>query len=161
MTDLLISEFKQRVLDESLDRILQCGEMLTEEQFWKKAGPTTNSVGNLVLHLQGNMTQYILSCLGGQPDQRERSKEFMIQSLPKSEVLGSFRQCALACVDVVRNLDEQEIAKIYQVQCFEMTGVSILVHVIEHLSYHTGQITLLTKLFTEKETGYYEGMELE
>ena len=161
MTNLLISEFKQRVQDESLSRILQCGEMLTQELFWKKPGPTLNSVGNLVLHLQGNMTQYIISTLGGNPDQRERSKEFLEASNPKSEVLESFKKCVVKCVETVQGMSDEDLRRSYEVQCFEMTGVSILIHVVEHLSYHTGQITLLTKLFTEKETGYYEGLELE
>src|SRR5262245_31019741 len=62
--------------DKYLPRIVTCLELLNEEQIWWRPNPSTNSAGNIVLHLCGNVRQWIISGLGGAPDIRERDKEF-------------------------------------------------------------------------------------
>ncbi|HAA22856.1 MAG TPA: hypothetical protein DCP28_30350, partial [Cytophagales bacterium] len=75
VTEELIAQ-SQRYLDECLGRVGRCLDEITEEEVWKRPNANSNSMGNLVIHLQGNITQYIISSLGGAPDLRERDAEF-------------------------------------------------------------------------------------
>ena len=74
--NLLIKDVKRRLFDEGIERIKKCLSHLTEEQIWYKHNSNVNSVGNLILHLCGNVTQYILHGIDGQDDIRQRAKEF-------------------------------------------------------------------------------------
>ena len=74
--DIIKNEFQLRVIDESLSRIIQCLNILSHKEIWHSANSNTNAIGNLVLHLEGNIRQYIISGVGGAKDTRKRSLEF-------------------------------------------------------------------------------------
>lgn len=158
---LLIEEFKRRIIDESFERILYCLQLLTPQQIWFKPNPVTNPVGNLVLHICGNTRQWIFSGLLGQKDLRKRKQEFILTDLPKEELIRMIQTLRQDILQHLPQLRQTLLEKTYPVQTFQETGVSILIHVIEHTSYHTGQITQLTKLITEQETNYYKSIPLE
>lgn len=160
--DALISEVQVRLYDESLPRILKCLDQLENEQIWWRPNESSNSIGNLVLHLCGNVTQWIYSGLGGFPDHRSRQTEFdERRSLDKAEL----REMLLLTFDKIRpvitNLKEEELLQMRKVQTFTESGLSILIHVTEHFSYHTGQIAYITKLLSARPLGFYEGINLE
>jgi uncharacterized damage-inducible protein DinB len=158
----LKKEFVRRVCEESIPRILQCLSMLEEEQVWYRQNEHVNSVGNLVLHLNGNGRQWILSGLGGIPDNRLRYAEFIPdQDVSKNELVTILEKLDKDLRPVIDSLSDATLSAIHQVQVFEESGLSILIHVIEHFSYHTGQITLLTKQMTNKPTNYYGDLQLE
>ena len=85
--DLLIKDVKRRLFDEGIDRIKKCLSHLTDEQVWYKHNSNINSVGNLILHLCGNVTQYILHGIDGQADIRQRAKEFSEKGPIASSIL--------------------------------------------------------------------------
>lgn len=158
----LITEVQVRLYDESLPRILKCLDQLENEQIWWRPNESSNSIGNLVLHLCGNVTQWIYSGLGGFPDHRTRQTEFDERKiLDKSEL----REMLLLTLDkikpVIANLKEADLLQPRPVQTFTETGLSILIHVTEHFSYHTGQIAYITKMLSAKPLGFYEGINLE
>jgi len=75
-----------------LPRIVRCLEELSREQIWWRANPASNSVGNLVLHLTGNVRQWIISGLGGEPDNRQRDQEFTERGpLPRRVLVAGLR----------------------------------------------------------------------
>lgn len=158
----LVAETRRRLFDESLPRLETCLSLLTEEEIWHRPNPQTNSVGNLVLHLAGNVRQWIVHALGAAADTRDRSREFAEEGpLPTAHLLERIRS---ALDDVDRTLDELDPRSLLEprkVQGFTETGVSILVHVTEHFSYHVGQITYVVKATKNVDTGYYAGVELE
>jgi len=89
MIELIQSEFKRRIFEESFVRIENCLGRLTYEQVWQKPNHNANSIGNLVLHLLGNVRQYICSGIGQQKDVRQRSLEFLAESaVPSKELLA-------------------------------------------------------------------------
>jgi len=158
----LEKECIRRLCEESIPRILQCLSMLREDQVWYRQNEHVNSVGNLILHLNGNVRQWILSGLGGMPDNRVRYAEFIPdQGLSKAELVDILEKLDNDLRPVIENLTEETLSAKHKVQVFEETGISILIHVIEHFSYHTGQITLLTKQKTNKPTNYYGDINLE
>lgn len=157
----LVQEFECRVFEESYARIYKCLTMLNEEQLWASPNSAIPSAGCQILHLCGNARQWILSGLGELPDNRDRDQEFIVQdNIRKSDfifLLENLKSQLSRCFD---ELSEEDLVKIYTIQGFNVTGFSVIAHVLEHFSYHTGQITLLTKIHTGKETGFYSEVDL-
>ena len=157
-------DFKHHIhyrLDESTRMITRCFEQLSEEQCWKKPKPSLNTVGNLILHLCGNIRQYAIASLGQQVDTRQRDTEFAHnEPIPKAALLQRFLATIQETKHIVDTVSESELLRKRQVQCFHFSGIGILIHVVEHLSYHTGQIAWMTKFYQEKDLGFYEGMDL-
>lgn len=162
ITRLLIEDFKRRLLVESLPRLRQCLSLLTPEQIWYRPNEMSNAIGNLLLHLNGNVSQWILNGLGRMPDHRRRDEEFAERRTLSADTLMTKLESTLAEVEkVVDQLTYEDLVTLRPVQCFEETGVSILMHVAEHFSYHTGQITYITKFITQADLGFYNGQNLQ
>lgn len=158
----LIAECRRRLFDESLPRLKKCLSLLSEEEIWLRPNAETVSVGNLVLHLCGNVRQWIVSGLGGAPDTRERAREFSERGPIATASLVEKLDGTLA--EVRRVLDELEPTSLLEtrkVQGFDESGVSILVHVVEHFSYHVGQISYSVKSRKALDLQYYQGIELD
>jgi uncharacterized damage-inducible protein DinB len=160
-TDLLKTEIVLKN-EENLERIKTCLDQLNENQIWHRSNSHTNSIANLILHLNGNITQNILSSLGKEPDERQRAVEFSIEKgTNKEELILLISKCISKANQVIRETKEQRLLKEEIVQGFRMTGLSNLVHVCEHLSYHTGQIALLTKIITNQDLRFYDNLDLD
>jgi len=161
VSKLLIAEFDKRVFEESYERIYRCISLIDEKDLWQSPSPGIPAIGNLILHLCGNARQWILSGLGGRPDNRDRDQEFIAQTkIKKAELVFLLENMRSNLRQTLEELDPKRITELHVVQGFEVTGFSVIVHVIEHFSYHTGQITTLTKFLTNKDTGYYKGIDL-
>lgn len=160
-TELLIQETKRRIFGESVPRIRKCLDLLTEDQVWDRPNPELSSIGNLVLHLCGNVTQWVNSSMGELPDNRVREDEFNADSrISKQELSSLLTKLEAETSATLDLLDDAALKRIYAVQGYQESGTSILVHVIEHFSYHTGQISWHTKLLTQTDLGYYAGQDL-
>ena len=158
----LIAECRRRLYDESLPRIRKCLAELSVEEIWARPNPETVSAGNLVLHLAGNVRQYIVATLGGVPDVRERSTEFSRTGpLPTADLLALLDQSMADASRVLEGLDATRLLETHRVQGFVESGLSILVHVVEHFSYHTGQIAYIVKSRKSIDLGFYRGKNLE
>lgn len=159
-----VEEFKQRCIDrmrENTPRIETCLSRLSEEEVWHRPNGSSNSVGNLIIHLCGNITQYILSSLGGSPDQRDRDSEFTITGgLSRKELMQRLSGTVDQAVQVIAALDETALLKRYSVQGYDYTGIASVIHVVEHYSYHTGQIAFWTKYLRDQDLGFYAGKDL-
>ena len=148
-------------INESLRMIKSSMARLSEEEVWKKPNTSSNSVGNLILHLCGNITQYIISSLGGKPDQRRRDEEFAVSGgVSKGELMGRLEDVLEESKQIITESSEPELLRIREVQGFEMSGLGIVLHVVEHLSYHTGQIAFWTKQLKDEDLGFYDGFDL-
>ncbi len=159
---LIQSEFETRIIRESVPRIKKCMEHAGEDRLDWRPNPATNPIGNLVLHLCGNMTQYIHSTLGENEDHRNRPAEFEATGpFSIAELNDLLDRSASQSWKVMQHISEAELLKTYRVQCFDLSGYEIVSHVIEHFSYHTGQIALLTKIICEKDLGFYKDLKLD
>ena len=119
------------------------------------------SAGNLVLHLCGNVRQWIISTLGGEPDLRVRQDEFdEVGPIPRSELTEKLESTLSEACAVIEGLTAESLTTEHAVQDFQETGVSILVHVVEHFSYHTGQIVWSTKLLKDVDLDFYPDNDL-
>ncbi|MGB5376719.1 DinB family protein [Muriicola sp.] len=148
-------------MEESLRMISMSTKLLSVEELWKKPNDASNSIGNLIIHLKGNITQYMLAGLGGQEDDRDRDLEFSENygytakelNLQLDELLEQVKR-------LLHNVGDSELTKKQTVQGFNLSGYGIILHVVEHLSYHTGQIALWTKIIKNKDLGFYKGFDL-
>jgi uncharacterized damage-inducible protein DinB len=135
-----------------LPHIEACLRELSPEQIWWRANPPSNSVGNLVLHLEGNVRQWIISGLGGTPDRRQRDKEFSeLGPISRRTLLARLRKAVTEADRVMRKLNRAALARTYSIQGFRVTGLRAVFHVTEHFSHHAGQIILLTKMLGGKD----------
>lgn len=162
LRDALIREVRYRMYDECLPRILKCLEQLNEEQIWWRPNESSNSIGNLVLHLCGNVRQWIYAGLGRNEDMRNRSAEFDERMMINKEELKQKLNSTMELIHpVIVNVPTEELLNIRSVQTFEETGLTILIHVTEHFSYHTGQIAYITKMLNNRPLGFYDGVILQ
>ena len=160
-THALVAEFRRRVMDESVPRLKKCLAELTEEEVWQRPNPNSNAVGNLVLHLCGNARQWILTGIGNAPDYRERQAEFDCRGgISKAELEEKVDALMLEINELFESITPQELLRVRPVQVYEESGLTILIHVLEHFSYHVGQMTYYVKALKNMDLGYYENDDL-
>ena len=157
----LVNEVILRLYDESLPRILKCIDQLSDEQIWWRPNENSNSIGNLVLHLSGNVRQWICTGLGNYADNRKRQTEFDERGpISKDELKSKLSSAMEDAKSIITNVPIEELLKPRPVQTFDETGLTILIHVTEHFSYHTGQIAYITKMISDRQLGFYDGISL-
>lgn len=148
-------------IDESTRMIKKSLAEISEDEVWRKPNESLNSIANLLLHLCGNISQYIISSLGEIEDKRIRDSEFSTSGgLTKSEVLKKLVETVDTAKRVIFDATPDQLVKIRSVQGFSLSGVGIILHVVEHYSYHTGQIAFWVKQLKNKDLGFYDGMDL-
>ena len=158
---LLINDIRKRLFDENQIRISKCLELISEEQLWYKHNEHVNSIGNLILHLCGNVKQYICAGILREKDLRQRDQEFEAShSLTKVQILAHLNETMSIISAKLDHITPEMLIEDFSVQGFNENGTSILVHITEHFSYHVGQITYLTKFLNNVDTGYYDGLDL-
>src|SRR6478735_8265989 len=143
-------------LAENVDRIEACLTELPPIALWARDSGNENAVGNLLLHLDGNVRQWILSGVGAGPDARDRPGEFSARSgADASVLLARLRRTVGEAVDLIRALPHRRLTELVSIQGYDTTVLSAIFHVVEHFSGHTYQIILLTKRFSGKNLGFY------
>lgn len=154
-TKAFLAQVRHSLGRHHLPRIARCLNLLSEKQIWSRAHPASNSVGNLVLHLSGNVRQWIVSGLGGAPDWRERDKEFNERGpIPRQTLNGLLRQTVIQACRVLDRLTVTQLAKVHLIQGFSVTGLEAVFHVAEHFAYHSGQIIYITKAKLGRDLGF-------
>ena len=143
-------------------KIRSCLTLLDDAEVWWRPNQHSNSIGNLMLHLSGNVRQWIVSGLGGAPDERRRDGEFKARSgMTRSELLGQLDATLQEAVATLQSLAPDSLERTFQVQAYEVTGLQAIFHVVEHFSYHTGQILFITKQLEDVDLGFYAELEEE
>lgn len=116
------------------------------DRLWHRANDSSNSAANLVLHLAGNVRQWIVSGVGGAPDVRQRDAEFAARDGAGLEELLALLEAACAdAVAVFDRLDAASLAESRMIQGRRTTVFAAIYHVVEHFSGHTGQLIMMAK----------------
>jgi uncharacterized damage-inducible protein DinB len=148
----LLGEARRVLVEIYPPRIIRCLKLLSEEEIWWRPNRASNSVGNLVLHLQGNVRQWIISGLGGQSDHRDRDREFAETGpIPRRSLLAGLRKTVAEADQVLKSLRRRDLARKFSIQGYDVTGLQVLSHVAEHFAFHAGQIIFVTKLKCGKD----------
>ena len=142
------------------ERIAVCLDQLTPEQVWARNSDQENAIGNLVLHLCGNLRQWIGFAVGAKPDIRVRDREFAARgdiepAELKQRLLGAVREAA----DIIAAVPAERLTAMVRIQSFDVTVLEAIYHAVEHFSGHAGQIIFATKLFTAADLGFYRYLQ--
>ncbi|MGQ0552755.1 MAG: DinB family protein [Planctomycetota bacterium] len=139
-------ECARLLADTYLPRLRRAVGVLPETDLWWRPHEGSTSTGNLLLHLEGNLRQWIVCGLGGAPDLRERAAEFGARGGDSAAVLLAALQATIeAAAVVLRARDPAGWLEPVTIQGFETTPLQAALHVVEHCSWHTGQITWIAK----------------
>jgi uncharacterized damage-inducible protein DinB len=156
MMERAFLDFSARKLRQLAGRIGNCLDRLGEERIWRRGNANSNSCGNLCLHLEGNVRQWILHGVGNQPDTRDRDAEFAAAGGAGKDELGRRLHATVeAACGVIENLTAAQLAMKVRPQNYEVTVLEAVYHVVEHFAQHTGQIIFLTKALTGEDLGFY------
>jgi hypothetical protein len=118
-----------------------------------------NAVGNLVLHLCGNVRQWIGPGVAGKPDIRVRDREFQARGdVEPAELAERITVVVDDAIEIILALDEGALLRVVQIQSFKLTVLEAVMHVLEHFGQHTGQIILLTKHASGEDLGFYRNL---
>ena len=153
----LFREFSVRKLWQLTERIEVCLGRLTEEQIWARGSESENAAGNLVLHLTGNLGQWIVSGVGGAPDSRQRDAEFNARG--GDALLEGLRARIVQVTAIIEATSDERLAEIIHVQKYEVSVLEAIYHAVEHFAQHAGQIMFATKLMTQTELGFYSHLK--
>ena len=164
LRDLFIDETIRRFDEEDLPRLEEAVGTVPEDKLWWRPHRSITSVGNLLIHLEGNTRQWFLGALGGGSMERARGAEFAAtEGGSATELCRELRDTVEAAYPILRSLDEPALARSYTIQGFEVTGLAAVYHVLEHFGWHTGQIVWIAKATAGSEHGlaFYDDAALE
>jgi hypothetical protein len=117
------------------------------DRLWWRPNESSNSAGNLVLHLCGNVTQWIVGGVGREPNERDRDHEFRAEGGLDAGGLIAHLDRTLERVDgVLAHLSPETLLEERDIQGRHTTVLAAIYHVVEHFSAHTGQIIWLGKM---------------
>ena len=153
-------DFSCDKLQQYCDRICVCLHKLHSDQIWFRGSENQNAVGNIVLHLCGNLRQWIGFGVCGEPDVRQRDLEFSARGGTDSRQLAdNLREAVADAVTGIRRITPERLAQVTRVQGYDVTVLQAVYHVVEHFAGHAGQIIFCTKQFTGEALGFYAHLD--
>jgi Protein of unknown function (DUF1572) len=156
-TESVFIDVSIRKFELFLSRIRECVGKLSNEQIWMRHGEHENAVGNLMLHLSGNVRQWIVTGITGQPDTRVRDREFAARGeIDGTELMGRLEGTVGEAVAVLKGLGPERLIEEYQPQKYRVTMLEGVYSCVEHFAQHTAQIIFATKLMTGQDMGFYK-----
>jgi len=149
-------KFSAEKIEQLRGRIHDCVGRLDNEKIWMRHGEEDNSIGNLVLHLSGNVRQWIGSGVAGKPDIRDRDSEFAARGgLDKASLLSKLDQSVDPAIETINTVPPSRLLDRLLIQNYDVNVMEAIYHVVEHFAQHTAQIIFATKLLTGDDLGYY------
>jgi hypothetical protein len=157
----LFLEFsRQKLLAEYWPRLRASVESLTEEQVWWRPNEASNSVGNLILHLDGNVRQWLIASFSGEVDTRDRPAEFAERRvMPRAQLLETLGATMQEASAVLSRLTEADLLGTFHIQGYTVSGLEAVYQVVEHFGLHYGQIVYMTKLVRGTDLGFYRELD--
>lgn len=144
-------------LGDHLAQIRRCTSLMSSEEIWYRPNESSNSVGNLLLHLRGNITQWIVCGIGGRPGQRDRQAEFdRREPIPTDTLVRDLQGGVDDVIEVLRGVSVATLTAEFVIQDYTVTGVAAITHVVEHFAFHTGQIVTTTKWLLDVDLSLYD-----
>lgn len=157
LATLFLESTRNRLFNEHWPRLKACVEPLTVDQIWWRPNEASNSVGNLVLHLNGNVTQWIVTSFNRGEDKRNRPAEFSAAGgLTAAELLDRLGATMNEAAKVLERLTAEELLAPFEIQGYKTRGLDAVYHVVDHFGLHYGQIAYITKNLTGKDLGFYK-----
>jgi hypothetical protein len=156
-TNLFLRFSRDKLIDQYWPRLRNCVEPLTDEQVWWRPNGASNSIGNLMLHLDGNVRQWLVDSFNKKEDRRDRPAEFAAAgNVACSALLEKLGDTITESAIVLDRLTEADLIAPYEIQGYHLHGLDAVYQVVEHFGLHYGQIAYITKTITDKDLGFYK-----
>ena len=157
LAETFIARSRYYLREEYRKKLALAVNAIPAERLWWRPDDASNSAGNLLLHLAGNVRQWIVAGVGGAPDARDRAAEFEARSgLPANELVLRLYATLDEVDAVLATLDETRLAERVTIQGRDVTVLEAVFHVVEHFSLHLGQLILMAKQFSPGAIKFYE-----
>jgi len=157
MVNLFVPYSRHKLVTQFMPRLRECVESLTDEQIWWRPNESSNSIGNLVLHLNGNVRQWLVDSFGHREDKRDRPAEFAAKGqLSGAKLLETLEWSVREASDALDRLGEQQLLARYEIQGYSVYGLEAVYQVVEHFALHYGQIAYITKMLRDQDLGFYK-----
>ncbi len=156
VTALFLDFSRRKLLEQYWPRLRECVESLTEEQIWRRPNGASNSIGNLILHLNGNVRQWLVASFNRLEDKRNRPAEFGAEGgIPALALLEKLGATMREASEVLARLTEADLLAPYEIQGYHVRGLDAVYQVVEHFGMHYGQILYIAKNLCGKDLGFY------
>lgn len=156
-TNLFLLFSRDKLVNQYWPRLRKCVESLTDDQIWWRPNPSSNSIGNLVLHLNGNVRQWLVDSFNKKEDQRDRPAEFAAAGeISGAELLARLGRTIHEGEQVINRLGEADLITPYEIQGYNVHGLEAVYQVVEHFGLHYGQIAYITKMLNDHDLGFYK-----
>ncbi|MGA2849777.1 MAG: DUF1572 family protein [Terracidiphilus sp.] len=156
VTALFLEFSRRKLLEHYWPRLRASVESLTGEQVWWRPNEASNSIGNLVLHLHGNVRQWLVDSFEAREDKRDRPAEFAAQSGLTAAALLELLSATMADAEaVLGRLTEGDLVAGYEIQGYHVSGLEAVYQVVEHFGMHYGQIAYIAKSLSGKDLGFH------
>lgn len=160
VSSLFLEFSRRKLLEHYWPRLRACVKPLTEEQVWWRPNAASNSIGNLILHLNGNVTQWLVASFNRQQDLRNRPAEFAAESeLAAAALLERLGATMNEAAQVLARLTEADLVAPYEIQGYHVTGLEAVYQVVEHFGLHYGQIAYIAKSLSGRDLGFYRELD--
>ncbi len=156
----LFLEFsRQKLVEQYWPRLRTCVESLTDEQVWWRPNDSSNSIGNLMLHLNGNVRQWLVASFNRLEDRRDRPAEFNERAvISGAALLAQLGATIHEAAEVLSRLSETDLLAPFEIQGHHVRGLDAVYQVVEHFGLHYGQILYITKMLRSEDLGFYHGL---
>ena len=156
ISSLFLEFSRNKLLEQYWPRLRKCVDSLSDEQVWWRPNDASNSIGNLILHLNGNVRQWLVASFNQQEDMRDRPTEFRAkEGMSAAELLDRLGSTMDQAAEVLKRLTAAELAAPYEIQGYHVTGLDAIYQVVEHFGLHYGQIVYITKMLSGADLGFY------
>jgi hypothetical protein len=157
LTPAFLEFSRAKLLNQYWPRLRVSVESLTEDQLWWRPNDASNSIGNLILHLDGNVRQWLVASFNRQPDNRQRPAEFAERDrIPARVLLDRLAATMDEAAHVLARLTADDLAAPMHIQGYDVTGLAAVYQVVEHFGLHHGQIVYITKMLQARDLGFYK-----
>ena len=154
---LFLDFSRKKLLGQYWPWLKECVAPLSEEQVWWRPNETSNCIGNLLLHLNGNVDQWLVASFNKREDQRDRPAEFAANGQASvGELLAKLGATVDAAAAVLGRLTVGELPAPYRIQGYDVRGLDAVYQVVEHFGLHYGQILYISKSLTGKDLGFHK-----
>ena len=154
--DLFLDFSRNKLLNQYWPRLRKAVEFLSQEQIWWRPNEASNSVGNLILHLNGNVWQWLVASFNRLTDERDRPAEFSATGdLSAADLLARLGQTMDEASKVLARLTEEDLLATWHIQGYSVSGLTAVYQVIEHFGLHYGQIVYITEMQEGRDLGFY------
>lgn len=156
LSGIFLEFSRRKLLDEYWPRLKSTVEPLSEAQVWFRPNPASNSIGNLILHLEGNVGQWLVTSFKGLRDERNRPVEFSERRLLSTrDLLGRLGATLEQAGETLAHLKPDHLTRVYEIQGYTVTGLEAVYQVVDHFAMHYGQILYIVKALTATDLGFY------